>query len=58
MRIPMGSFAEACFENNTVDDLEYLLSNGIADETDCREWDLTEGEYWWNIKVAINELQH
>ena len=57
MRLPMGSFAESCFEQNSIKELETILDNGIIDTTDCREWNLTEEDYLWNIKVALNELK-
>ena len=43
-------FAIACYENNSLAELETITPTSVADETDCKEWDLTQEE--WRIAVA------
>lgn len=56
MTIEQGTFAEACYNMNTVEELENALVCG-ADELDMKEWGLTESTWREQIKIAISELK-
>jgi hypothetical protein len=56
MSIQENTFAEACYNQNTIEELEVALSSP-ADETDMQEWGLSESEYFDEIKTAIAELK-
>lgn len=56
MSIQENTFAEACYNQNTIEQLEDALKSP-ADETDMREWGLSESEYFDEIKTAIAELK-
>ncbi len=51
-----GSFAEACFNQNSIEELEACLKRD-ADKTDLKEWDLTEEEYFKQISIALEALK-
>ncbi len=44
-------FAQACFDQNTVDELEEAES-GFADMSDCQTWNINEDEWRWAIVTA------
>lgn len=48
-------FANACIDTNTVLELQEAL-NSAPDNTDMREWNLTEDEYEAAIKLALREM--
>jgi hypothetical protein len=48
----MSPFSEACFDMNTLEELEVAL-NSEADETDMKTWGLSEDEYFNQIKAAL-----
>jgi len=50
--IAENTFAAACFDENSVEEMEAVLSNG-PDATDMREWDLTAEEWTAQIKLAL-----
>lgn len=52
-KISDGSFAEACYNQNTI---ECLQSITVADQTDMQTWGLTESEYFENIDLALAHL--
>lgn len=52
-KIPDGSFAEACYNQNTLEDLQNI---NVADQTDMQTWGLTESEYFENIDLALAHL--
>lgn len=52
-KIPDGSFAEACYNQNTLEDLQNI---NVADQTDMETWGLTEAEYMENIELALAHL--
>lgn len=54
--IKSNTFAEACYDMNTIEELENILVNG-PDKTDMKEWGLRENEWTEQIKLAINELK-
>jgi len=55
--IKENTFASACYEQNTVKELEDALSCG-ADETDRRVWDITAEEWEEQVELAIEELKN
>lgn len=56
MSIQENTFAEACYNQNTIEELEVAL-NSPADETDMQEWGLSESEYFDEINTALTELK-
>ena len=50
--ITLSGFAEACYNENSVDELVNALSTGF-DERDGEVWDIDEGEW---IKAILNAL--
>ena len=54
--IAENTFAAACYDQNTIADLEVALA-GAADELDMREWGLTEAEWREQIELAIAALR-
>ncbi len=55
MAIEHNTFAEACYEMNSIEELEDSISN--PDQTDMATWVLTEKEYCEQINIALNELK-
>ena len=47
-----NTFASACYDQNSIKELETALINP-ADATDMATWNLTETEYFSNIKLAL-----
>jgi hypothetical protein len=56
MSIESGSFAEACFDMNSIEDLEDASIEN-ADETDMKTWGLTADEWLRQIKLALVALK-
>ena len=54
MTIKTNTFAEACFNNNSIDELKAALKADY-DETDVKTWGLTPAEYYSELKSALNE---
>jgi hypothetical protein len=52
MIIDDSTFAAACYDQNTIAELESAL-HAPADRTDMRTWGLTAGEYYAQIKLAL-----
>ncbi len=52
-RIEIGSFAEACFDQNSLSELEAALARRSADKGDCEAWDITPGEWRSQIRLAL-----
>lgn len=50
--IESGTFAEACYNQNSIADLEAAL-HAPADPVDMETWGLTEDEYYAQIKLAL-----
>lgn len=53
-KILSGSFAEACFDQNSIDELAAAIES--PDQTDMETWGLTEAEYMENIELALAHL--
>ena len=56
MSIETGSFAEACYDTNTIQELKDSLK-GPADKTDCKTWGISAGEWRRQINIALEELK-
>ena len=54
MTILENTFAEACYNTNTIEELEVALKQE-ADEADMAEWGITEQEWHEQIKMALEE---
>lgn len=48
-----NSFAQACYDQNTVFELIEGLYARKADETDCKTWGITPTEYRKKILIAL-----
>lgn len=46
-------FAEACYEQNTTDELRDALAQGSADAADCQEWGISASEWRASIEAAL-----
>lgn len=51
--IAENTFAAACFNQNSVQELKAALSNG-PDASDMREWGLTADEWTAQVHLALN----
>ncbi len=56
MNIAPGTFAEACFEHNSIIELETALT-GDADSSEMLYWDITAEEWVNHIKSALAALK-
>ena len=60
-QIEDGSFAAACYNDNTIDDLIDALNESAADKTDCKNWGITPTEWrsqiTLSLKAMIEDLQ-
>ena len=54
MTIESNTFAEACYDMNTIEELEDALK-GAADETDMKTWGITADEWRDQIELALAE---
>ena len=55
-QIKENTFAEACYNHNSIEELQESLVNG-ADEVDMKQWELTESEWAENVQLALSALQ-
>ena len=53
--IKAGTFAEACFNQNSVRELEEALAQEVADGTDCQTWGISQDEWRESISAALAE---
>ena len=51
-----GTFSEACYETNTITELEEGLK-GVADPSDMKEWGITNEEWYSSIALALATLK-
>ena len=54
--IKSGTFAEACYDMNSISELKEML-NQEADSSDLKTWGITAEEWGANITFAIEELE-
>jgi hypothetical protein len=54
-QISDGSFAEACYQDNSTDELIDALNEG-ADTDDCKLWGITPDEWRSQITLALRAL--
>ena len=52
-RPTLTGFAEACYDQNSVDDLVCCLERSTVDETDCATWKLSHQEWRSSIADAL-----
>ena len=50
-----NTFASACFEQNSIEELIGALSSKSADKADCKEWGITPTQWRESIKLALLE---
>ena len=53
----LTGFAEACYDDNTYEDLVTALDSE-ANVIDCKAWDITAQEYKESIKQALEVAMH
>ena len=51
--IEAGTFAEACFNQNSLHELNEALAQEGADDTDCNTWGISPEEWRESIKAAL-----
>ena len=56
MDIESNTFSEACFDTNSIHELESAIA-GDADESDMRNWGISDDEWRDQIKLAISALR-
>ena len=56
MSIQDNTFAAACYNDNSIDELEQALIDG-PDETDMAGWGLSESEWREQIELALAEMR-
>lgn len=54
--IENGSFAEACYDSNTIKELIDALAQRGADKTDCKTWGITPTEWRSEIRIGLLNL--
>ena len=52
--IEAGTFAEACFNQNSLHELNEAMAQEGADDTDCNTWGISPEEWRENIKAALS----
>ncbi len=55
IHIQPNSFAAACYDDNTIAELQEALSEP-ADSIDCHAWGITPEEWYEQIKLALAAL--
>ena len=51
-----NTFAAACFDGNSIEDLENALV-GDADKTDMKAWDISAAQWREQIQLALTEMK-
>lgn len=54
--IPENTFAAACYEQNSIDELEQALRDG-PDSSDMQEWSLNAEEWRDQVQMALDALR-
>lgn len=52
--VALVGFAEACYNQNSVDELRACLLGKEADLTDCKEWGISATEWREAIQKALD----
>jgi hypothetical protein len=52
-RVELDGFAEACFNDNSIDELREALKQRSADKTDCENWGITPTQWRESIEAAL-----
>ena len=55
MSIKENTFAAACYDQNSIEELIKALRQKKADKGDCQEWGLTATEWRNSISLALKE---
>lgn len=50
----LDGFAEACYDDNSIDELTEALDLRAADKTDCENWDIKPREWRLSIRLALS----
>lgn len=53
IRIEDNTFAHACYDQNSIAELEAALAREAADKMDCETWGITPTEWREQIKLAL-----
>ena len=56
MQIQENTFAEACFDMNSIGELETALKNP-ADSAEMKQWGISEIHYFSEIELALRALK-
>ncbi len=51
--IESGTFSEACYNDNSVTELQEALASRSADKTDCKTWGITPTQWRNEINLAL-----
>lgn len=51
--VELDGFSEACFNDNSIDELRDALKQNSADKTDCENWRITPSEWRCSIEAAL-----
>jgi len=51
-----NTFAAACYDTNSINELEAILASG-PDAVDLKTWDLSTAEWKYQIQLAIAALR-
>jgi len=49
----LTGFAEACYDTNSIEQLDAALRQRAADKTDCTEWKITPTQWRASIAEAL-----
>lgn len=56
-KIESNSFAAACYDNNTAEELQEMLAEAASAAADCHDWQITPEQRIEQIKLAIAALE-
>ena len=48
-----NTFAAACYDSNSIEEIRAALAQSKADATDCREWGITPAEWREQLQQAL-----
>ncbi len=52
-KIADNTFAAACYDNNSIEEIRAALAHPKADATDCEEWGITPTEWREQLQQAL-----